>query len=64
MFAYCQEAVGVPVDDFELIAVCIGYLVAGRQRRVEKRSPEKVGEQQGFEIGQVGLRFVTSEGAT
>ena len=27
MFAYCQEAVGVPVDDFELIAVYIRYLV-------------------------------------
>ena len=59
MFAYCQEAVGVPVDAFKLISVGIGCLVAGKQGQVGRRSPVKAGEHQVFEMRQVGLGFAT-----
>ena len=44
MFAYCQDAVGIPVDDFKLIADGIGHMVARRQERVGRQNLKKQGD--------------------
>ena len=59
MFTYCHEAVGIPVDDFKFFTVGFGCLVAGRQGRVGRRSPEKAEEQLGFEMDQVRFEIMT-----